>query len=158
MDSNNTTQPAVEQQQPSPSPMSGGSRKNKVVMWAGIAVIVVLFLGVVGYIRHSSSDSQPSSPAAQKALTAQVEITADGFVPQTLTVPAGTKVTWTNKDSSPHRVASNPYPENNGLPGLDSKDPPIGPNATYSYTFTTSGSFGYHDQYQPTTNGEIVVQ
>jgi plastocyanin len=153
MDSTNNTQPTVEQQPQPKVPKQGAS---KTVKWGIVAAIVVVFLGAAVLLRHNASTSQPESQTARKAMTAQVEITADGFSPQTLSVPVGTKVTWVNKDSSPHRVASNPYPDNTGLPGLDSKTP-LGPQASYSYTFTTSGSFDYHDQYQPTTNGEVIV-
>ncbi|MGH7052480.1 MAG: cupredoxin domain-containing protein, partial [Stellaceae bacterium] len=39
-----------------------------------------------------------------KAASAAVEIRNMQFMPQTLTVTAGTTVTWTNDDSSPHTV------------------------------------------------------
>jgi plastocyanin len=123
-----------------------------------LVVIVALFLGVAMLVRHFTTEKSNAPIQTVKAAEAQVEIKADGFSPSTLSVPVGTKVTWVNKDSQPHRVASNPYPENTGLPGLDSKDPPLGPNATYSYTFTTAGSFGYHDQYHPTTDGLVTVK
>jgi plastocyanin len=163
MDPTNNTQPPVEQkpQQPPieqlPQPAASGPGRRKTAKWGIVAAIVVVFLAAAAFIRHTSSPSQPST-TAQKAMTAQVEITADGFSPQTLSVPAGTKVTWVNKDSSPHRVASDPYPENTGLPGLDSKDTPLGPDATYSYTFKAVGNFTYHDQYKPTTDGQIIVK
>lgn len=155
MDFTNNTEPTVEQQD---QPTAPKQSSNKTVKWGIIAAIVVVFLGAAAYLRHTSSPSQPASQTTQKAAVAQVEITADGFSPQTLSIPAGTKVTWVNKDSNPHRVASNPYPDNTSLPGLDSKDPPLGPNASYSYTFATAGNFTYHDQYHPTTNGEIIVK
>lgn len=157
MEPTNTT--PTEPQQPQVSPQTtppSGRGRSKATKWGVVAVIVVLFLGAAVYIKHTSSPSQPAQEA-HKALTAQVEITAAGFVPETLNVPAGTKVTWVNKDSSPHRVASNPYPDNSGLPGLDSKAA-IGPHDSYSYTFAKAGSFTYHDQYSPTTNGQVTVK
>jgi plastocyanin len=152
MEPTNPTPPPAQNQTPPQS-------KSKAGKWLILAGVVVLFLAAAVLIRHLTSEhtTTPSQKAAQAAV-ATVEITADGFSPSTLSVPVGTKVTWVNKDSQPHRVASNPYPENTSLPSLDSKDPPLGPNATYTYTFTTAGNVSYHDQYHPTTNGQVTVK
>lgn len=57
------------------------------------------------------------------------------FDPSSITVTAGTTVTWTNKDAVGHTVTSD-----SGL--FDSGT--IGTNGTYSYTFATEGTFNYH--------------
>lgn len=88
---------------------------------------------------------------------ATIEITKDGFIPATLSVPKGSRVTWINKDSKPHRVASNPHPDHNGLKGFDALDI-IGPDGRYSFIFDAVGSFGYHDHLNPTVNGTIIVK
>ena len=92
----------------------------------------------------------------QNARIAVVRITKTGFEPATLSVKRGTKVVWTNADSGLHQVASNPYPRDNGLPGLKSQI--LNNNQTYEYTANKAGAFGYHDDRQPTLNGTLVVQ
>ena len=72
------------------------------------------------------------------------------FTPQTLTVKAGTTVTWTNKDYIPHGIAS----DNNAFkrsPALDTDD-------SYSFTFTTPGTYQYFCYVHPFMKGTIVVQ
>ena len=72
------------------------------------------------------------------------------FTPQTLTVKAGTTVTWTNKDDIPHGIAS----DNNAFkrsPALDTDD-------SYSFTFTTPGTYQYFCYVHPFMKGTIVVQ
>src|SRR5665213_2757350 len=64
--------------------------------------------------------------------TATVQITAQGFQPATLKVKPGTKVVWTNTDTSLHQIASNPYPGNTSLPSLSS--PGLESGQSYSYT------------------------
>jgi plastocyanin len=72
------------------------------------------------------------------------------FTPQTVTVKAGTTVTWTNKDDIPHGIAAT----NNAFPrskALDTDD-------SYSFTFITPGTFQYFCYVHPHMTGTIVVQ
>jgi plastocyanin len=72
------------------------------------------------------------------------------FTPQTLTVKAGTTVTWINKDDIPHGIASS----NNAFKksgALDTDD-------SYSFTFTTPGTYQYLCYLHPHMVGSIVVE
>jgi plastocyanin len=72
------------------------------------------------------------------------------FTPQTLTVKAGTKVTWINKDDIPHGIASS----NNAFKksgALDTDD-------SYSFTSTTPGTYGYFCYLHPHMVGSIIVE
>jgi plastocyanin len=72
------------------------------------------------------------------------------FGPKTLTVKAGTSVTWTNKDDIPHGIASS----NNAFkrsPALDTDD-------SFSFTFNTPGTYQYFCYLHPYMVGSIVVE
>jgi plastocyanin len=71
------------------------------------------------------------------------------FTPQTLTVEAGTTVTWNNKDDIPHGIAS----DNNAFrsKALDTDD-------IFAFTFTTPGTYKYFCYLHPYMKGTIVVQ
>jgi plastocyanin len=72
------------------------------------------------------------------------------FTPQTLTVKAGTTVTWINRDDIPHGIASS----NNAFKksgALDTDD-------SYSFTFTTPGTYQYFCYLHPHMVGLIVVE
>ena len=71
------------------------------------------------------------------------------FTPQTLTVEAGTTVTWNNKDDIPHGIAS----DNNAFrsKALDTDD-------IFAFTFTTPGTYKYFCYFHPYMKGTIVVQ
>ena len=72
------------------------------------------------------------------------------FTPQTLTVEAGTTVTWNNKDDIPHGIAS----DNNAFPrskALDTDD-------IFAFTFTTAGTYKYFCYVHPFMTGTVVVQ
>ena len=95
---------------------------------------------------------------AQAALTASVSVTAGGtFSPATLTVKKGTKVTWTNSGSAKVWIASDPHPVHNGYPGLDSGTD-LRTGESFSFTFDKAGSWGYHNHFNPTIKGTVIVE
>lgn len=70
------------------------------------------------------------------------------FNPQTLTVPKGTKVTWTNEDSVTHTVTSQGNFASNSL----------SPGDTFSFVFNDAGTFNYNCSIHPTMKGVIIVK
>jgi len=87
---------------------------------------------------------------AQTAAAAAVGIDNFTFNPQTVTVKAGATVTWTNKDDIPHGIAAT----NNAFkrsPALDTDD-------SFSFTFTTPGTYQYFCYVHPHMTGTIVVE
>jgi plastocyanin len=92
--------------------------------------------------------AQTAAPAA--APSTAVSIDNFTFTPRTLTVQAGTTVTWTNKDDIPHGIAA----DNNAFArskALDTDD-------SYSFTFTTPGTYKYFCYVHPHMTGTIVVE
>ncbi|HJU15978.1 MAG TPA: cupredoxin family copper-binding protein [Stellaceae bacterium] len=71
------------------------------------------------------------------------------FVPATLTVVAGTTITWQNDDSSPHTVTEKGRVFHSAA--LDTKE-------TFSYTFTKPGEFTYFCTLHPMMTGRIIVE
>jgi plastocyanin len=90
---------------------------------------------------------QPSTPAAANAVT----IRNFAFSPPTLTVKAGTKVTWTNTDPDAHTVTSK---QGSGGP-LQSAA--LATNDTYSYTFDKPGSYPYFCTIHPFMTATVEV-
>jgi amicyanin len=89
--------------------------------------------------------AQAQSPAA-----ATVSIDNFTFNPPTLTVKAGTTVTWTNKDDIPHGIAATDNKFKRSL-ALDTDN-------SYSFTFTTPGTYQYFCYIHPHMTGTIVVE
>ncbi len=86
-----------------------------------------------------------------------VSIDDEAFMPATLTVKAGTTVTFVNNGQALHWPASNPHPIHTGMPGFDSRKG-LATGETYSFTFTKAGTFGMHDHLNTRLIGTIVVQ
>jgi plastocyanin len=83
------------------------------------------------------------------ATDAEVDIDQFAFLPQRITVKAGTTVTWINEDDAPHTVASSSKLFKSKA--LDTGD-------KFSFTFTTPGTYAYFCSLHPHMTGAIVVE
>jgi len=104
------------------------------MMKALIAMVALLLAGPV------AAPAQMESP--------QVEIRAHGFSVPSLTVKAGTTVTWINHDDDAHTVTSTANAFRS--PGLDTAE-------TFSFTFTQPGTYEYFCTLHPLMTGKVVV-
>jgi plastocyanin len=101
-----------------------------------------------GMDMSSSASTPASAPAVVSGTT--VAITNFAFSPASLAVKAGTKVTWTNKDGDAHTVTST----GSGGP-LNSAA--MNTNDTFSFTFTTPGTFNYLCTIHPFMTAVVTV-
>jgi len=104
----------------------------------------VWFVAVVG----SKAGTPEASPAASSAADSAVTIKGFAFGPATLEVAAGTTVTWTNEDSTPHTVTGDKNEFDSG--NLD-------PGKTFTHTFDKAGTFAYHCTIHPSMKATITV-
>jgi amicyanin len=86
---------------------------------------------------------------AWAAADAKVNIDNFTFGPEKLIVKAGTTVTWTNEDDIPHTVASSTKAFKSKA--LDTDD-------SFSFTFTTPGTYEYFCSLHPHMVGTVVVE
>ena len=106
------------------------------------AIAIVLTAGTRPDLAASSGD--------KSAAGATVKIDNFSFGPATITIPAGTTVTWTNNDDVPHVVTS----DDNKMfksKALDTDD-------RFSFTFTKPGTYNYYCAIHPKMTAKIVVQ
>ncbi len=92
----------------------------------------------------ASSTTPIPTPAPGTSQTVMIITNSDGsfiFSPATLTIKAGTTVTWKNMSSAPHTITSDDGKT------FDSGTIPTG--GTFHFTFTTPGAFSYHCNYHP---------
>jgi plastocyanin len=91
-----------------------------------------------------------TASAENAAPAGAVSIDNFTFTPASLTVKAGTTVTWTNRDDIPHGIAAsdNAFKKSKALDTDDS----------FSFTFTTPGTYQYFCYIHPHMTGTIVVE
>jgi plastocyanin len=141
-----------------------------------VSVVTVLaaFCGPTGYHVASADPAHPPDPlieqlpyatspyvmpSASQAIAAStgnlvsqasntVRIVDFAFNPSSVTVPAGTTVTWTNTGMATHTSTSDNGVWNSG---------PIRPGASFAQTFSNAGNFSYHCMIHPFMTGTITV-
>jgi len=92
--------------------------------------------------------SNPGTTGTAGPGTNEVFIQGMAFNPSTITVAAGTTVTWTNKDAIAHTVTSKTKLFDSGS---------IASNGTFSYTFATAGTFSYYCSIHPSMIATVTV-
>ncbi|MFD5595689.1 cupredoxin family copper-binding protein [Streptomyces griseorubiginosus] len=90
---------------------------------------------------------------AGRASAASYSVAMKGyaFSPASLSVPAGSTVTWTNYDTAPHDVKTTSGPLSIHSPMLDKGE-------SWSFTFATAGSYGYVCTVHPDMTAGITVR
>jgi|SRR5262249_50619380 len=81
----------------------------------------------------------------------QIVIDNFTFDPPTLTVSAGTKVTWVNHDDVPHTATSTAKPRQFDSGTLDT-------DGKFSHVFTAPGTYDYFCAVHPKMTGQIIVK
>jgi plastocyanin len=121
------------------------------------------------------NDAAPSPPATTTTTTISgggttttisgggtptITITSSGVSPKTLTVARGTQVTFTNNNSVPHDMASNPHPAHTDCPDISVGFLSPG-QSRMTVALNTPRTCGYHDHQRNTDaslQGTITIQ
>jgi amicyanin len=89
------------------------------------------------------------SPTATPGRTTAVTIENFQYSAATITIAAGTTVTWTNKDSVQHTVTERGNLFDSGL---------LGNGQSFSYTFNQPGEYEYYCIPHPYMTGKVIVE
>jgi plastocyanin len=122
-----------------------------------VGLVAVVALAGCGKISNSYGNSNSSGGAATTPMPTMsssggavapatgnaVAIQNFSFTPQTLTVKAGTKVTWTNNDTTIHNVTSTSGPAIDAATTSLFSSGSLNGGQSFSYTFTKAGTYYY---------------
>lgn len=134
-----------------------------------IIVIALIFIGGAGFAwersrsdddsgtsnqtaqpRPEEDETEPTEPD-QAGDMVEVDIQDFAFQPASLTIAAGTTVTWTNQDDAQHDIT--PDEEGAGF----ARSQLLSKGESYSFTFDTPGTYTYHCTPHPNMTGTITV-
>jgi plastocyanin len=121
-------------------------KMKRIKLMFGSAAILATAFALTAGARPNPALSSGDKPASG----ATVKIDNFSFGPATISIPAGSTVTWTNNDDVPHVVSS----DDNKMfksKALDTDD-------RFSFTFTTPGTYNYYCAIHPKMTAKIVVQ
>ncbi|SRR5213594_1905049 len=110
-----------------------------------VALVLFALIGVIAIERARGDGGKPDQASAGP----EVKIDNFTFKDQTITVPAGTQVTWVNRDDIPHTVVSDDKAFKSKALDTDEK---------FSYTFSQPGTYKYFCSIHPKMTGEVVVK
>ena len=100
-----------------------------------------------GLVRGGAGDAHAHDVLGRRSRGAwtgtTVSIQDFAFSPSTLTVKAGTKVTWTNNDGATHDVASTDGPGTDAATTDLFASGPLGGGESFTYTFAKAGTYYY---------------
>jgi plastocyanin len=147
---------------------------------AAIAVIILAVLGAGAYVlmsgkddssdksnssQTSSTNSDSSSDASNSSsngssdttqAAATITYSDSGFSPATTTVKAGDTVAIKNSSSSEMQFNSDPHPAHTDDPDLNVGV--VASGQTKTFTVTQTGTFGFHNHFNPSDKGKITIE
>ena len=113
-------------------------RKGALLTALGLCNAVLAGCGGQSGGANDPVERAGSTPQAADGGAAPVQIHIDNFTfePAEVTIPVGTKVTWTNHDDVPHTATSTAKPRQFDSGTLDTDE-------HFSYVFATPGTYDY---------------
>ncbi len=138
------------------------ARKHfRLTLFCLVALSALVFLAACGGGSTSTggTTSTPAATPTQAGNTQTVMIITNSsgsfaFSPASLTIKAGTTVTWKNTTAASHTVTS----DDGKSFDSGASNPIIAQTGMFSFTFTTPGTFAYHCAIHPTMKATIIVQ
>jgi plastocyanin len=91
-----------------------------------------------------------AAAGGEKSAAVEIKIDNFSFTPQTVTVPVGTQVIWTNRDDIPHTVVSED--------SITFRSHALDTDQKFTYTFTKPGTYAYFCSIHPRMTAKVVVQ
>lgn len=129
--------------------------------WLLIILFLILLAASVSYLgeRRPIGNNEPIIPNADSRTPRvyTVSYKSGVFSPTNLRIHAGDTVRFKNEGFFGIRIVSDPHPKHSDLPGLDSIGD-IPQNSYFSFTFSSKGIFGYHNENSPEESGTIIVR
>jgi|SRR5450432_443966 plastocyanin len=121
--------------------------KYKLLLVSGFFLVMAAIF-VISCGKSSGYGSGTSTGTGTGSTTSSLSIINMAFSPGSTTVKAGTTVKWTNNDGITHTVTA----DNNSF---DSGN--LASGATFSKTFSVTGTYAYHCTIHPGMTGTIIV-
>jgi plastocyanin len=134
--------------------------KNKIVLFSVLSVIALLAAACQSApaatkvsdaptMSAPAEATQASAPASGSGAAVEIVMQSFAFSPETVTIPVGTEVKWTNMDSAGHNVVSDD--------GTTIKSPKMALGESWSMVFDTPGTYTYICGIHPSMKGTVVV-
>jgi plastocyanin len=124
---------------------------NRRILTGGLLGIFGLGAGVAKWSDAPDLDFEPSGTPQASAVAERVlvEIARFEFVPVGVTVRAGTRVIWVNRDAASHTVTADDGAFDSG---------PLRLGGRFGHTFEAPGRYSYFCAYHANMTGVVTVE
>ena len=120
---------------------------KSIIFGKGIIALALIFSFAIFSCKKDSVTPAATNNTPKNAN--EVTIKNMVFSPSSLTVAVGAAVKWTNSDGFAHTVTSNTNVFNSGN---------LNDGKSFSFTFTSAGTYSYYCAIHPSMTGKIIVQ
>ncbi len=130
-----------------------------------IGVVIVLVIGG-GYLflnkdsvyvsSGNSNSSATNQTSTDVKVAATINYSNNGFSPISTVVKAGDVVAVTNNSTSDLRMQSNPHPAHTD--DTDLNVGLVGVGKTQNFTVTKTGTYSFHNHYNPSDTAKITIE
>lgn len=139
---------------------------NNKLIWIVIGAVIVVAGAFVlvnnnaGKNQEQTTENQTANPTqaeqAKQPQQSAVTVTSSGFDPATITVAPGTQVVWTNTSGVDVTVSSDAHPTHLLFPFLNLGN--FSDGSSVSVVFEKAGTYTYHNHFNASQKGTILVQ
>lgn len=105
----------------------------------------------------TASPENNAQPSAPTPTSHNISYTNNCYTPVNITIKKDDTIIFTNNSNRDMWPASKNHPSHKEYPDFDAKNG-ITSGGTYQFTFSNTGSWGYHDHEKPSCTGTITVQ
>jgi plastocyanin len=140
------------------------TNNNKTTDKIGLIILVLLIIVALSgsayiYLNFPTKYQVLNYPGSVEASSKGViTISPQGFIPASISLKKGSQLTWQNNDERPHQVIFGPHPVHQSLMGLKNiESPALATNESFTFTFETTGTFSYHDEFNPLNSTGVVI-
>lgn len=136
---------------------------KKIILAVILGAVLITAMAVIlsQPIPRQKDDTEVASSDAPTPANFTVSYSNEGFEPERVTIPRGTKVTFKNNTDIPLYVASDPHPDHTDYPEFDTgaalqRLP--GPGEDFSFVFDKPGAWKYHNHTASEHVGVMIVE
>ena len=134
--------------------------RQATILGAVAAAALITAAACGGGGSNSGGGGAPTSPSPSPS-GATITITSSGVSPRTVTIAAGSRVTFINNDTRVHDMASDPHPDHTACPAINDVGFLQPTQSRTTGNLTTPRTCGFHDHGRDTDRslqGTIVIQ
>ncbi len=127
---------------------------TRILLTVGAAIVGICVLGAA-YVFNTQEGAvvEETVPEGERHT---VVLYDTGFEPKELTIKKGDVVEWSSVRPFPYWPASDQHPTHSQYRAFDPLQP-VPQDQTWSFQFTRTGQWDYHDHLNSTLQGSVIV-